>query len=73
MDRAENAEVGSGTNSTTRSAENSPSDMAEDAEVGGNGDGGDDEMVKRSTSSKMSSGSTGASYIPTLRKKMSFP
>ena len=37
---------------TTRSAENLPSDMAEDAEVGGNGDGGDDETVKRSPLSK---------------------
>ena len=32
---------------TTRSAENLPSDMAEDAEVHGNGDSGDNETVKR--------------------------
>ena len=50
---AEDAEVGSGTSSTTRSAENSSAsvDMAEDAEIG-EGDGGDDETVKRSLSKK---------------------
>ena len=52
MDGAEDAEVGSGTSSTTRSAENLLSDMAEDAEVGGNSDGDDDEIVKRSPPSK---------------------
>ena len=53
MDGAEDAEVGSGTSSTTRSAENSSAsvDMAEDAEVG-EGDGGDDETVERSPSKK---------------------
>ena len=50
---AEDAEVGSGMSSTTRSAENSSAsvDMAEDAEVG-EGDGGDDETVERSPSKK---------------------
>ena len=49
MDRAEDAEVDSGTSSTIRSAENLSVlvDMAEDAEVG-EGDGGDDKTVKRS-------------------------
>ena len=54
MDGAEDAEVGSGTSSTTRSAENSSAsvDIAEDAEVGDNDDGGDDKTVKRSPSKK---------------------
>ena len=50
---AEDAEVGSGTSFTTRSAENSLAsmDIAEDAELGKvNGD--DDETVKRSPLSK---------------------
>ena len=49
-DMAEDAEVGSGTSSTTRSAENLSAsvDMAEDAEVG-ESDGGDNEMVKKIT------------------------
>ena len=51
---AENIEIGSGTSSTTRSAENLPSNMAEDAEIGGNNDSGDDEMVKRSPSKESS-------------------
>ena len=44
---AEDAEVGSGTSSTTRSAENSSTsvDMTENAEVGED-DGGNDETVK---------------------------
>ena len=46
MDRAEDAKVGSGTSFTTRSAKNLPSGMVEDAEVGGNGNDEDDEMVK---------------------------
>ena len=61
---AENAEFESGTSSTTRSAKNSPLNMAENAEVGGNGDGGDDEMVERSPFSK-SSGPMG--YLTSLR------
>ena len=52
IDGAEDAEVRSGTSSTTKLAKNSPSDMAEDVEVGGNGDGGDDKMVKKSPLSK---------------------
>ena len=57
MDRAEDAEVGSGMSSTTRSAKNLSVlvDMAEDAEVG-EGDGGDDKTVKRSPLSKKSNG-----------------
>ena len=53
---AEDAEVGSGTSSTTKSAENLSAsvDMAEDAEVGGNGDSGNDETVERSPLSKKS-------------------
>ena len=66
MDRAEDAEFGSKTSSTTRSAENLPSNIAEDAKVGRNNDGGNDEMVKRSPLSKMSNGSTRASYLLTL-------
>ena len=45
---AEDAEVGRRTSSTIRSVENSPSDLAENAEVGDNGDGGDNTTVKRS-------------------------
>ena len=47
MDRAEDAKVGSGTSSTTRSAENLSAsvDMTEDSEVG-ESDGGVDETVK---------------------------
>ena len=48
----EDAEVRNGTSSITRLAENSPSDMAEDAKVGGNGDGVNDETVKKSPLSK---------------------
>ena len=64
---AEDAEVGSRTSSTTRSAENLSAsvDIAEDAEVGGNGDGGDDETVERSPLSKKSSGPMG--YLTSLR------
>ena len=61
---AEDAEVGSGMNSTTRSAENSPLGMAEDIEVGGNSDGANDETDKRSPSKK-SSGPIG--YLTSLR------
>ena len=49
---AEDAEVKSGTSSTIRSAKNLPLEMAEDAEVDANSDGGDDETVKRSSLSK---------------------
>ena len=71
MDGAEDAEIGSGTSSTIRSAKNlSPSvDMAEDAEVG-EGNGGDNEMVERSPFKKPNI-STG--YLTFLHsKKMSF-
>ena len=66
MDKAEDAEVGSGTSSTTRSAKNLSAsvDMAEDAEVG-KGDGGDDETVKRSPLFKKSNGPMG--YLTFLR------
>ena len=43
--------------------------MAEDAEIGGNGDGGDDETVKRSPSKK-SSGPTG--YLTSLHSENSW-
>ena len=67
IDRAEDAEVGSGTSSTTRLAENSSASvyMAEDAKVGGNGDGGDDEMVERSPLSNKPNGPT--EYLTSLR------
>ena len=45
---AKDAELGSATSSTTRSAENLPLDIAEDVEVGGNSDGSDDETLERS-------------------------
>ena len=66
---AEDAEVGSGTSSTTRSAENSSAsvDMAENAEVGGNGDGGDDETVEKITFQEVER-TYGVSYLPTLRR-----
>ena len=64
MDGAEDAEVGSRTSSTTRSAKNLPSDMAEDVEVGGNGDGGDDKTVERSPLSKKPNGLMG--YLTSL-------
>ena len=57
MDKAEDAEVGSGTSSKTRSAENlwALIDRAEDAEIG-EGDNGNNEMVKRSPFCKKLSG-----------------
>ena len=64
---AEDAEFGSGTSSITRSAESSPSDMAEDVEVGGNGDGGDDKTVERSPLSKKPNVPTG--YLTSLHSK----
>ena len=62
---AENAEVGSGTSSITRSAKNSSAsvDMAEDAEVD-ECDGGDDETVKRSPSKKLN---VPIGYLTSLR------
>ena len=56
MDGAEDAEIGSGTSSTIRSAKNSSSKMVEDAKVGGNSNGGDDKMVERSSLSKKLNG-----------------
>ena len=68
---AEDVEVKSKTSSTARSAKNSLSDMAENAEVCGNGDGGDNEMVERSPLSKKPNVPT--KYLTFLRsKKMSF-
>ena len=64
---AEDAEVGSGTSSTTRSAKNLPSDMVDNAEVGSNGDGGDDETVKRSHLSKKPNVPMG--YLTSLRSE----
>lgn len=70
-DMAEDAEAGSETSSTTRSAENLSAsvDMAEDTEVGGGGDGGDDETVKRLPPSKKSNVPTG--YLTSLRSNAS--
>ena len=48
----EDVEVGSGTSSTIKSAKHLPLDIAEDAKVGGNDDGSDNEIVKRSLSKK---------------------
>lgn len=64
---AENAEVGDGTSSTIRSAENSSAsvNVAEDAEVGSGGDGGGDETVERSPPSKKSNVPT--RYFTSLR------
>ena len=52
-DMAENAEVGSKTSSTTRSAKNLLLDIAENAEVGSNGHGNDNETVKKSPFKKL--------------------
>ena len=65
MDGAEDAEVGSGTSSTIRSARNLPSDMAKDAKVGSNSNGGDDKTIERSPLSKKSSRPIG--YLTFLR------
>ena len=61
---AEDAKVRSKTSSTTKSAKNLLSDVAKDAEVGGNGDDSDDEMIKRLPSRK-SNGPT--RYFTSLR------
>ena len=66
MDGSENAEVRSKTSFMTRSAKNSPLDRAEDAEVGGNWDGSNNKMAKRSPFFKISSGSISVSYLLTL-------
>ena len=44
---AKNAKVESETSSITRSAKNMPLNIAEDAEVDGNGNGGDNKTIKR--------------------------
>ena len=49
----------------TQSAENSLLDIVEDAEVGGNGDDGDNKMIERSPFSKKSNVST--KYLTSLR------
>ena len=51
---AENAEVGNGISSITRSAKNLPADMAKDAEVDGNGNGNNDEIVEKLPFKKLS-------------------
>ena len=63
---AENAEVGSRTSSTTRSAKNLAAlvNIAEDAKVG-ESDGGDDETVKKSPLFRKLSGPIG--YLTSLR------
>ena len=71
-DMAEDAEVGSGTSSTIRSAKNLSAsvDMAEDAEVG-EGDGCDDETVKQSPFKKPN---RPMGYLTSLHsEKMDFP
>ena len=68
----EDAKVGSGTVSTTRSAKNSSAsvNMADDVEVG-KGNGGDDETVEQSSSKKPN---VPTRYFTSLcSKKMSFP
>ena len=54
MDGTEDAEVGSGLSSITRSAKNSSAsvDMAEDAEIG-EGDGDNDKTIERSPFKKL--------------------
>ena len=66
---AEDAEVGSATSSTTRLAKNSSAsvDIAEDAEVGGNGDSADDETVEKITFQEVER-IYELSYFPTLRR-----
>ena len=68
-DMAEDAKVGSGTSSTTRSAKNSSAsvNMAEDAEVVGNGDGGDNEIVEKITFQEFER-TYRVSYLPTLQR-----
>ena len=73
MNRAQNAEIGRRTRSTTRLAKNLLLNMAEDAKVGGNGDGGDDETVKKITSFQEAKRTYKVSYLPTLQKKDEFP
>ena len=65
---AEHAEVGSGTSFTTKLAKNLSAsvDMAEDAEVGGNGDGGDDETVEKITFQEVER-TYRVSYLPTFQ------
>ena len=57
--KAEHAEINSKTSSITKSAENLSLDMVKDPENGGNGDGGNDKIVKKSPFSKKSSGLIG--------------
>ena len=66
---AKDAEVRSGTSSTPRSAKNSPSDMAKDAEGGGNNNGGNDETIERSPLSKKPNGLTGYLTFICFKKK----
>ena len=67
MDRAENAEIKSGTSFITRSPKNLLSDMAEDAEIVSNDDSDDDKTVKRSPLSKKPNKST--RYLTSLHSK----
>ena len=68
----EDTEVGNGTSPTTRSAQNLLLNMAEDVEVNGNGDGGNDKKVKRSSFSKKPNILTEYFISPRSRKKMGF-
>ena len=54
LDMAKDAKVESGMSSTTRLAENSPSNMGGDVEFVGNSDGGDNKTIKRLIFSKKS-------------------
>ena len=65
LDMAEDAEGGNGTSSTTRSAQNLPLNMVEDVEVGGNGDGSNNETVEKLPLSKKPKRPTG--YLTSLR------
>ena len=69
---AEDAEVRNGTSSINKSVENLPLIMAEDAEVGDNGDDVDNKTVKRSPLSKKPNGPI--KYLTSLyfRKKWVF-
>ena len=53
-DIAEDVEVGNRTSFTTRLAKILPSDMLEDADIGGNDNGGDNKTVERLSFKKLS-------------------
>ena len=63
---AEDVNIRSKTSFTIRLAKNLPSNIVEDAEVGSNGDDGNDKIVRSLPSFRMSSGSIRISYLVTL-------